>query len=98
MRLQFISAVTLTLAMALPSIAQGESYPRIEVAVGYANLTLASYEGPLGGLYFGKEHHSGISTDFSWNPVPWFGMNNYTGVYGLGNGTTLVANIPGGKI
>jgi hypothetical protein len=61
-------------------------------------LKVPSYAGPLSGLNNSRTHRSGVSVDLSWDPVPWFGIDNYTGVYGLENGVTLIANIPGGRI
>lgn len=55
--------------------------------------------GPYAGFSgSGRFHNSGVWLDISWNPDPWFAIENYTGLYKLPDGVSLIADIPGGKI
>jgi len=85
----------ITLLLAVPAFAQfsQDDYPRIEMAMGYANLAFPSFS-----TFNSIEHHSGFSTHMGFNLSRKFGIENYTGIYGLGQGVTLISNIVGGKI
>ena len=80
------------LLLAVPALAQ-DDYPKIEMAMGYANLGFPSITTPNT-----IEHHSGFATHLGFNLSRNFGVENYTGIYGLGQGVTLISNIMGGKV
>ena len=82
-------AACFILLLAIPAMAQ-EDYPKIQTSMGYANL---SFPNGLGG----KSHHSGFANETGFNLTRTFGLNNYMGIYGLGQGTTLIADTFGGK-
>ena len=74
----------------IPAMAQ-DDFPRVQMGMGYANLGLPGGDGTT-------SHHSGFAMQTGLNLVRWFGIENYTGFYGLGNGTTLISNIVSGKL
>jgi opacity protein-like surface antigen len=78
-------AVCFVFLLAVPALAQ-EDFPRIQTSMGYANL----------GLMDGR--HSGFANDTGFNLTPTWGLNNYMGIYSLGEGITLVSNFFGGKV
>lgn len=80
----------LLIILAVPALAQDADFPRVEVAMGYANLGFPGVRG--------IDRHSGFAMHSGLNFVRWFGIENYTGVYSLGNDVTLLANIVGGKL
>src|SRR5262249_43465972 len=43
-------------------------------------------------------HHSGFSNQTSFNLTRTYGLDNFTGIYGLGNGVTLISDVFGGKV
>jgi hypothetical protein len=75
--------------LAIPALAQ-DDYPRIQTSLGYANLTLPS-ESFLSG------HHSGFANSTGFNLTRTLGLENYMGIYGLGQGVTLISDFFGGK-
>ncbi len=81
------AAAVMVAILSASALGQDAETPRFEVGVGYANLTT-----------YASGHHPGVAVDVSWNPRRWFGVQNYLGVYGLGNGVTLIAEIPGARI
>jgi opacity protein-like surface antigen len=86
------------LLLAVPALAQ-DDYPRIELAMGYANLGFPSFDFNN----FGETtRHSGFATHMGFNLTRTFGIENYTGIYGLGKlqgaGVTLISNIVSGKV
>ena len=83
---RIVVAACFALVLALPAMAQ-EDYPRIQTSLGYANLTL---DGATG-------HHSGFANETAFNLTRTLGVNNYMGIYTLGQGTTLIADFLGGK-
>ena len=94
-------AALVLLFLALPAMAQ-DDYPRIEMGMGYANLSFPCCSGIIGDT----SHHSGFFTTQGFNLTRSFGIENYFGYYSLGGknnplvGTnvSLLANIVGGKI
>src|SRR5687767_2392330 len=75
---------------AVPVFAQ-EDYPRIEMAMGYANVgfdTTGTGE---------NTRHSGFAMHSGLNFSSMFGIENYSGFYSMGNDITLISNIIGGK-
>ena len=77
------------LVFVVPAFAQ-EDYPRIEVAMGYANVGF-----DLTGT--GATRHSGFAMHTGLNFSKVFGIENYSGFYSLGNSITLISNLVGGK-
>jgi hypothetical protein len=81
---RIIVGACLALLLALPAMAQ-EDYPKIQTSMGYANLSLAG------------SRHSGFANETSFSLTRSLGLSNYMGIYGLGQGTTLIADFFGGK-
>jgi hypothetical protein len=81
---RIVAAALVVLALAVPVLAQ-EDYPKIQTSMGYANLSL------LDG------HHSGFANETGFNLTSALGLNNYMGIYSLGEGITLISNFFGGK-
>ena len=73
----------------VPAFAQ-EDFPRMEVAMGYANVGF-----DLAGT--GQTRHSGFAMHTGLNFTKALGIENYSGFYSLGQGITLISNIIGGK-
>jgi hypothetical protein len=87
-----IVAVVFALFLSLPVFAQDDDFPRIETTLGYANLAFENFDdGEVG-------HHSGFAMHNSMNLTRWLGVENFTGIYGLGSGVSLISNIVGGKL
>jgi len=78
------------LLVSIPALAQ-DDYPKIQTSMGYANL----------GLYnFGTgdtSRHSGFANQTGFNLTKVYGLENYMGIYSLGGGVTLIADMFGGK-
>ncbi len=85
----FIVALFLMI-FAVPVFAQ-EDYPRIEVAMGYANVGFPT------GTNGESQRHSGFAMHTGLNFSKVFGIENYSGFYSLGNSITLISNLVGGK-
>jgi hypothetical protein len=85
-------ALLFVLFLSLPVAAQDDDFPRIETTLGYANLAFPNFDNPDTG------HHSGFSMHNTFNLTRWLGFENYTGIYGLGGGYSLISNIVGGKL
>ena len=85
----FVVALFLMI-FAVPVFAQ-EDYPRMEVAMGYANVGFPT--GPNGE----SQRHSGFAMHTGMNFSKVFGIENYSGFYSLGQGITLISNLIGGK-
>lgn len=85
----FIVALFLMI-FAVPVFAQ-EDYPRIEVAMGYANVGFPT------GTNGESQRHSGFAMHTGLNFSNVFGIENYSGFYSLGNSITLISNLVGGK-
>ncbi len=82
-------AVLVLLFLALPVMAQ-DDYPRIEMSMGYANLSYPCCSGNLG---VDTGHHSGFFTTQSFNLNRSVGIENYFGYYSLGGKETLGSNV-----
>ena len=87
---RIIVAALFVLVLVLPAMAQDE-FPRIEVAMGYANVGFPT------GVNGKSERHSGFAMHTGLNFTKSLGIENYTGFYSLGSGITLISNIVGGK-
>jgi len=83
-------AACLLLVLAIPALAQ-EDYPKIQTSMGY---TMLSFPDLATGV---SSHHSGFANQTGFNLTKTWGLENYMGIYGLGNGTTLIADSFGGK-
>ena len=89
---RILVVVCFVLVLAVPALAQ-DDYPKVEMAMGYANLGFPSLT-----TVDKIDHHSGFATHMSFNLSKNLGFENYTGIYGMGQGVTLISNIFGGKI
>jgi opacity protein-like surface antigen len=78
------------LLLAIPALAQ-DDYPKIQTSMGYANLGLFDF-GTLR-----TSRHSGFSNQTGFNLTKTYGLENYMGIYSLGGGVTLIADMFGGK-
>ena len=92
----------LVLLYSIPVFAQDE-FPAFEVAMGYANLGFPTkFDFATGD--FVNTRRSGFAMHTGFNFTRWFGLENFTGVYGLGkeigggNGVTMISNIFGAKV
>ena len=79
------------LLLAIPALAQQDDFPRIQTSIGYANLSFPDLQTGIVG------HHSGFANETSFNLTKTYGLNNYMGIYGVGAGSTLIADFFGGK-
>lgn len=79
------------LLLAVPALAQ-DDYPKVEMAMGYANFGFPSLT-----TFATTDHHSGFATHMGFNLTRSLGFENYTGIYGMGQGVTLITNVFGGK-
>jgi opacity protein-like surface antigen len=77
-------AACFVLLLAIPAMAQ-EDYPKMQTSMGYANLGLLD------------SRHSGFANETSFSLTRTLGLSNYMGIYGLGQGNTLIADFFGGK-
>ena len=78
------------LLLAIPALAQ-DDYPKIQTSLGYANLSFPDLNTGSSG------HHSGFSNSTGFNLTRTLGLENYMGIYGVGQGSTLIADFFGGK-
>jgi opacity protein-like surface antigen len=78
------------LLLAIPALAQ-DDYPKIQTSMGYANLGLFNFGTG------GTSRHSGFSNQTGFNLTKTYGLENYMGIYSLGGGVTLIADMFGGK-
>ncbi len=88
---KLIAAAAFVCLFGLPAPAQ-EDFPRIQTSMGYANLGFPS--GPNGEM----ERHSGFANQTSINLTRTLGLDNYMGIYGLGQSVTLISEVIGGKV
>jgi hypothetical protein len=93
-RLFCVAAVVLLFS--IPTFAQ-EEFPGLEVAMGYGNVGFPTEFNLVTGE-FSNTRHSGFAMHTGFNFTRWFGLENFTGVYGLGDGVTMISNIIGGKV
>jgi len=87
---KIVFAACVVLMLAVPVLAQ-EDYPRIQTTMGYANLGFIDF-----GTGDNSRHH-GFVNQTGFNLTKVYGVENYMGIYGLGQGTTLIADFVGGK-
>ena len=81
-------ALLVLLFLALPAMAQ-DDYPRIEMSMGYANLSYPCCSGIIGD----SSHHSGFFTTQGFNLNKMMGIENYFGYYSLGGKNTIGSNV-----
>jgi len=100
---RIVSAAILVATIALSARAQ--DIEPVILAGGYANLNFRFNNVsvfPAPSAYVrqdgGTLHHSGLWFGVEWKPAAWFGIDNYIGVYALGNDVDLIAVVPSGKI
>src|SRR6185369_2814893 len=83
-------AACFVLLLAIPALAQ-EDYPKIQTSMGYTMLSFPD-------LATGQSsHHSGFANQTGFNLTKTWGLENYMGIYGLGNSVTLISDSFGGK-
>jgi len=85
-----IVSACFVLLLAIPALAQ-DDYPKIYTSLGYANLSFPDL------VTLENGHHSGFANSTGFNLSRTFGFENYMGVYGVGQGSTLIADFIGGK-
>jgi hypothetical protein len=85
-----IVVASFVLLLAIPAMAQ-DDFPRIQTAMGYANLSFPDLATGA------NSHHSGFANQTSFNLTKTWGLDNYMGIYGLGQGVTLISDFFGGK-
>ena len=93
-----VSVACFVLLLAIPALAQ-DDYPKIQTSMGYANLSFLDI-GTLfasGGAIVQTTHHSGFSNETGLNLTRNLGVDNYMGLYAMGSGSTLIADLIGGK-
>ena len=100
-RLFFVFA--LITFIVFPAGAADEGFPQIEIGIGYGGVKLSSISGftskscfldPFCGGGFietSSGNHSGFVSQQSFNANRWFGIENYLGYYGAGEGLTSKA-------
>ena len=86
-----VFAICFVLFVAIPALAQ-EDFPRIQTSMGYANISFPD-------LFTGESgHHHGFANQTSFNLTKTYGLDNYMGIYSLGQGVTMISDLFGGKI
>ena len=85
-----IVVASFVLMLAIPAMAQ-DDFPRIQTSMGYANLSFPDLATGA------NSHHSGFANQTSFNLTKTWGLDNYMGIYGLGQGVTLISDFFGGK-
>lgn len=85
-----IVSACFVLLLAIPALAQ-DDYPKIYTSLGYANLSFPDLNTGADG------HHSGFANSTGFNLSRTLGLENYMGIYGVGQGSTLIADFFGGK-
>jgi hypothetical protein len=85
-----VVAACFVLLLAIPALAQ-EDYPKIQTSMGYTNLSFPDVQTGE------SAHHSGFMNQTGFNLTRTWGLENYMGIYGLGQGVTLIADTFGGK-
>jgi opacity protein-like surface antigen len=74
------------------SVSAEDNSASIQNSIGYANLSFPD-------LTTGSpSHHSGFVNQTTFNLSRTWGLDNYMGVYSLGQGSTLLADFFGGKV
>ncbi len=93
---KLLCVAAVVLIFSIPTFAQDE-FPAVEVAMGYGNLGFPSEFNPATGD-FKNTRHSGFTMHSGFNFKRWFGLENFTGVYSLGDNVTMISNLMGGKV
>jgi hypothetical protein len=89
--LKTASAICFVLIFTLPAFAQDDS-GSIQNSFGYANLSFPN-------LFTGQPgHHSGFANQTDLNLSKRWGLDNYMGLYSLGQGVTLFSDFFGGRV
>jgi len=86
-----IIVVCFLLVLAVPALAQ-DDFPRIEVGVGYGNITFPSLT-----VANQTDRHSGFVSTQSLNLARTWGVENFMGVYSIGQGAQMIAEMVGLK-
>jgi opacity protein-like surface antigen len=86
-----VTAACFVLLLAIPALAQSDEYPKIQTSMGYANLSFPDLVTGANG------HHSGFANSTGFNLTKTLGLENYMGIYGVGQGSTLISDFFGGK-
>jgi Outer membrane protein beta-barrel domain len=89
---RIVLAVCVVLILTVPALAQ-EDYPKIQTSMGYANLGFLDFNSTTGS----NSRHSGFVNQTGFNLTKTYGLDNYMGIYSLGQGVTLIADFFGGK-
>jgi hypothetical protein len=89
--LRTVFAVCFVLLLAFPALAE-DNIASIQNSMGYANLSFPDLTTGLPG------HHSGFANETDFNLSKRWGLDNYMGIYSLGQGTTLISDFFGGKV
>lgn len=87
---RLLLVVLVLFVFVVPVFAQ-EDFPRMEMAMGYANIGFPT------GVPGTSDRHSGFAMHTGLNFTKALGIENYTGFYSLGNSITLISNLVGGK-
>jgi hypothetical protein len=85
-----IVSACFVLLLAIPALAQ-DDYPKIYTSLGYSNLSFPDLTTGANG------HHSGFANSTGFNLSRTLGLENYMGIYGVGQGSTLIADFFGAK-
>jgi len=85
-----VLGVLFVLCVAIPALAQ-EDYPKIQTSMGYANISFPDL------TTLQSSRHSGFANETGFNLTKIWGLNNYMGIYSLGQGVTMIADSFGGK-
>jgi hypothetical protein len=102
---QIIFATLLMALLAISCAAQDGEIATSKVAAGYANLHLPFNRINIDGRFSSTSTdrdstlgRSGLWMQLEWNPVPWLGVENYTGMYHFADNSALFSIIPGAKL
>lgn len=85
-----VIASCFALLLAIPALAQ-EDYPKIQTSMGYGNVSFPDFTTGE------SKRHSGFINQTGFNLTKTWGLENYMGIYSLGQGVTMIADFFGGK-
>ena len=92
-----LSASVFALLLALPALAQ-DDFPRFQTSLGYGSLSFPTLVPSGSGVGWGAaQRHSGFVNQTGINLTKTLGLDNYMGIYGLGQGVTMITDVFGGK-
>ena len=86
-----VFAACFVLLLTFPAFGEDNS-ASIQTSMGYANLSFPDLTTGLPG------HHSGFVNQTDFNLSKRWGLDNYMGIYSLGQGATLISDFFGGKV